>query len=139
MNDIVERAREHVAQFNAVGGTLPFPTSVLFAKHIVAQALEIDCLRTKINTPIVDDWFEGVRIEAAHQQEHWGSSHDAGKTPSDWFWLLGYLGGKALASAILGDIEKAKHHTVSSGAAMFNWWRALNGDPDAKMRPGTDR
>lgn len=63
------------------------------------------------------------------------TSHDAGKAPQDWFWLLGYLGGKALHAAILGDVEKAKHHTISAGAALLNWHRALAGETRA-MRPG---
>ncbi len=104
-----------------------------------ALARELQSLRALINSPVVDEWFNGVRIEAVHQQVRWYADYDAGKTPADWFWLLGYLGGKALASAIKGDVDKAKHHTISSGAAMFNWWRALSGDPNAKMRPGTDR
>ena len=26
----------------------------------------------------------------------WGNDGDAGKTDADWFWLIGYLAGKAL-------------------------------------------
>jgi len=98
---------------------------------------EVDRLNALINTPHTDDWFEGVRLEPAHQIERWGTSHDEGKQPADWFWLLGYLGGKALAAALAGNIEKAKHHTISSGAALLNWFRAISGDSTA-MRPGTD-
>lgn len=94
-------------------------------------------LESLINTPHTDEWFEAVRLEAAHQIERWGASHDAGKQPSDWFWLLGYLGGKALAAAVKGDHEKAKHHTISTGAACLNWFRAMTGDTQA-MRPGAD-
>lgn len=90
-----------------------------------------------INTPHTDEWFEAVRFEAAHQIERWGADHDAGKQPHDWFWLLGYLGGKALASALRGDTEKAKHHTISSGAMLLNWFRAMTGDSNL-MRPGID-
>jgi len=108
------------------------------ADEIERLEAEVGRLKALINTPITDDWLEGVRIEAAHQQERWGAEHDAGKTPADWFWLLGYLGGKALSSAMVGNIAKAQHHTISSGAALLNWWRALDGDPAAKMRPGID-
>lgn len=97
-----------------------------------ARLLEIEC---RINTPHTDDWFEAVRLEAAHQIERFGVKHDAGKNPQDWFWLLGFLAGKANASATLGDDEKAKHHTVSSGAMLLNWFRQLTGDSNA-MRPG---
>lgn len=124
-----------IARLNSIADGQDVPRE----QDIRLMARELIELRAQINTPVVDHWFDGVRIEAAHQQERLGSSHDAGKQPADWFWLLGCLGGKALASAIAGDIDKAKHHTISSGAAMLNWWRALNGDPDTKMRPGTDR
>lgn len=51
------------------------------------------------------------------------------------YWLIGYLAGKALTSAINGDIEKAKHHTISSGAVLLNWFERLSGGSEA-MRPG---
>jgi hypothetical protein len=92
-------------------------------------------LEAKINTPTTDDWFDGVRLEAAHQQERWGSEHDAGKTALDWFWLIGYLAQKATFAAIGGDTEKAKHHTISTAAAILNWYRHIAGE-NTSMRPG---
>ncbi|HWF07023.1 MAG TPA: hypothetical protein VG297_01100, partial [Bryobacteraceae bacterium] len=50
----------------------------------------------KVNTPELHSFRDAVVLEAAHQKGRWGSDHDAGKEPSDWFWLLGYLAGKAL-------------------------------------------
>lgn len=97
-----------------------------------ARLLELE---GRINTPHTADWFEAVRLEAAHQVERFGVQHDDGKNPQDWFWLLGYLSGKAVAAALLGDDEKAKHHTISSGAMLLNWFRQLAGDSNA-MRPG---
>lgn len=87
--------------------------------------------------PIIEDFLAGVEREAAYQREHWGTEHDAGKTPSDWFWLLGYLAGKALASAIAGDRNKALHHCISTAAACLNWHAALKGT-DTRMRPGIE-
>jgi hypothetical protein len=92
-------------------------------------------LRDLLNTPHTQDWIEGVRLEAAHQVNRWGADHDDGKEPADWFWLIGYLAGKALAAAISGNVEKAKHHTISGGAALLNWFHAINGDSTI-MRPG---
>jgi hypothetical protein len=101
-----------------------------------ARVLELE---GRINTPHTDDWFDAVRLEAAHQQERWGSEHDAGKEPTDWFWLLGWLGGKAVAAAIKGDEEKAKHHTISSGAVLLNWFRQLASEARSpSMRPGIE-
>lgn len=87
-----------------------------------------------INTPETADFMAGVPLEAAHQRERWGSAHDAGKTPFDWFWLIGYLAQKAASSQVGGDLEKAKHHTISTAAALANWHAQLSGRTD--MRPG---
>ena len=94
-------------------------------------------LRTLLNTPQTADWLEAVRVESGHQRERWGSAHDAGKAPADWFWLVGYLAGKALHSAVAGDTDKALHHTISAGAALANWHMALTGTCNS-MRPGIE-
>lgn len=104
------------------------------AERLQARVTELEGL---INTPGTDDWQESVRIEAAHQVERWGSDHDAGKTPLDWFWLIGYLAQKAAFSAIAEDTAKAQHHTVSTAAALLNWHRQISGAPTG-MRPGIE-
>jgi hypothetical protein len=99
---------------------------------------EIRRLDALLNNPFNDDWFEGVEREAGHQIDRHGTEHDEGKTPFDWFWLVGYLCQKAAAAHVAGDLEKAKHHTISTGAAMLNWWRSLTGE-NKRMRPGIAR
>jgi hypothetical protein len=103
---------------------------------------EVDSLRERIadleaqiNTPETADFMKGIPLEAAHQRGRWGADHDAGKAPLDWFWLIGYLAQKAAMSAIAGDVEKAKHHTISTAAALSNWHLQLSG-ADNRMRPG---
>ncbi len=98
---------------------------------------ELERLRALVNTPELHDFSRAVVLEAAHQRERWGSDHDAGKAPEDWFWLLGYLGGKALAAHSSGNTDKALHHTISSAAALANWHAAISGTHTA-MRPGID-
>ncbi len=88
-----------------------------------------------IDTPETADFMMGVPIEAAHQRARWGASHDAGKTPFDWFWLVGYLAQKAASSAVAGDTDKAAHHTISTAAALANWHAAISGTA-TDMRPG---
>lgn len=100
------------------------------------DAAELERLRTLVNSPELHDFAKGVVLEAAHQRERWGSSHDAGKEPADWFWLLGYLSGKALRAHIDGNADKALHHTISSAAALANWHGAIMGTHN--MRPGID-
>jgi hypothetical protein len=102
-----------------------------------AAIAERDRMRELIDTPINDDWFFGAKIEAVHQQERWGVSHDQGKSPLDWFWLIGYLAQKVTESAINGDIEKAKHHTISTAAALLNWHRHLSVEPAALVQAST--
>lgn len=158
--------------------------------HAAAQlyyerARDLDQL---INTPEVDDFLQGVRLEAAHQVQRWGDAHDRSKSAENWFWLVGYLAGKALRAAIGESLprykhlkrgttyevvsvgedennrgrslvvyrgeddgkiwvrpaeqffdgrfvelpaepsEKALHHTISAGAALFNWHKAIHRD-----------
>lgn len=101
----------------------------------LAQALaEIERLNAIINTPHADDFMRSVSIEAEHQRQRWGAEGDAGKTPADWFWLVGYLAGKALHSHAGGNVEKGEHHIITTAAACANWHRALFGKTD--MRPG---
>lgn len=103
-----------------------------------AQALraEVERLNAIINTPQADDFLRAVSTEAEHQRQRWGSKHDDGKTPADWFWLVGYLAGKALHSHAAGNVEKAEHHIITTAAACANWHRAMFGKTD--MRPGIE-
>jgi hypothetical protein len=95
---------------------------------------EVARLTALLNMPEVDSFLAAVVREAAHQRERWGAEQDDGKTPEDWFWLLGFLGGKALRAHSHGDREKALHHTISSAAALANWHAVLLGKTN--MRPG---
>lgn len=100
-------------------------------------AARVKALTALLNTPELYDFAKAVTLEAAHQRERWGSDHDAGKTDPDWFWLLGYLAGKALHSLKTGDTDKALHHVITTAAACANWHAALMGQ-DNRMRPGID-
>lgn len=82
----------------------------------------------EIDTPEIVDFLEGVKREAAHQIKRWGYAHDRSKSAENWFWLVGYLAGKALRAAISGDKKKAQHHTISSAAALLNWHAAISHD-----------
>lgn len=87
--------------------------------------IEVKVLQDIVNTPLFDDFTEAVKREAAHQVQRWGRAHDRSKSAENWFWLVGYLSGKALRSAITGDREKALHHTISSAAALMQWHAAI--------------
>jgi hypothetical protein len=89
---------------------------------------ELHRLRALINNPQTAEFLPAVQAEAAHQRQKWGEPHDRQKSAENWFWLVGYLSGKALRAAITGDTFKAKHHTISSAAALCNWFEAIARD-----------
>ena len=103
--------------------------------RLVATEVERDRLSLLINTPRIDDFFEAVRVEAAHQVERWGVEHDAGKQPEDWVVLVVYLLGKATTAHFRGDTAKLLHHVITLGAVACNWHANMTG-ADTRMRPG---
>ena len=122
-----------VACWNACSG---IPTEAL-GTIVVNEVMDENLRLTKLlNTPEIIDFVKAVQIEAAHQRERWGSEHDAGKAPADWFWLIGYLAGKALHAQTGGNIEKALHHVITAAAALCNWHAAILGQTN--MRPGIE-
>lgn len=90
-------------------------------KAITEVLDELDRVRSLLNTPELHDFAKAVTLEAAHQRERWPIDHDEQKEPQDWFWVVGYLAGKALRSHIDGDREKALHHTITTAALLANW------------------
>jgi len=102
---------------------------VRLSDYAALQA-QAEALRAEINTPHTADFLEAVNLEAAHQRLRWPSETDAGKTDADWFWLIGFLAGKALSKP-----EKQLHHIITTAAALMNWHAAKTGT-DTRMRPG---
>ena len=101
--------------------------------ELVFHVRRLDAL---VNSPHTLGFLEGTRLEVAHQVERWGTVHDRAKQPADWFWLVGYLAGKALQAHVSGNVEKALHHTISSSAALANWHAAIS-LADTRMAPGS--
>ena len=89
-----------------------------------------EALTEMLNTPQTDEFFSAVQIEAAHQVGSGCGEHDARKEPTDWFWLVGFLLGKAVSLP-----EKREHHIISSAAVLLNWFRRLKGE-DGSFQPG---
>ncbi len=82
-----------------------------------------------INPPEIEDFIIGALTEAQHQRARWGESHDRSKSAENWYWLVGYLAGKALRASIQGDREKALHHTIRAAAALSQWHEAIKRAP----------
>lgn len=125
MNPIALRLSEMAVTLEGCG--MP---EVVAALEIAER--EIVRLDELINTPHTAEFLEAVRLEAAHQRERWAADHDAGKTDADWFWLVGYLAGKALHKQ-----DRQVHHIITTAAALLNWHAAKTG-ADTRMRPGID-
>lgn len=87
-----------------------------------ARIRELEAL---ISSPETEDFTRGVSLEVAHQADRWGPRHDADKSPADWFWLIGYLAQKAMTAQLAGDVEKARHHCITSAAALSLWHRQI--------------
>ena len=105
------------------------------SKTVEGLVARVEYLEGRINSPEYDEFLRGVRIEALHQVERWGTEHDKAQRPADWFWLVGYLAGKALHAALQGHARKARHHCISTAAALYNWHCAISGT-DVRMCPG---
>lgn len=99
-----------------------------------AAESERDRLSTLINTPEIASFLIGASNEAAHQRVRWPSEQDAGKTDADWFWLIGYLAGKAMHNLAAGNKDKGLHHLITTAAACANWHHQRTVGND--MRPG---
>lgn len=97
-----------------------------------AQLNEARAQLSIINTPEIARFLEAVEREAKHQRLRWTAEHDDGKADSDWFWLIGWLAGKAVHAT---SDEKRLHHIVTTAAACLNWHSQRIGASSA-MRPG---
>lgn len=103
------------------------------AKLAVVALDEVKRLTSQLNSPEVDDFVRGVVFEAAHQREKWGFDHDNAKAPSDWFWTVGYVLGKA---QFLNDGEKRRHHLITAAAVMLNWHLYVSGKVPGHKKGG---
>lgn len=124
-----------IEHFKQMGGRNP--STLIKALRQTQERERI--LLSKLNNPETEDFIEGVRRETAHQIERWRESSDTGKDHADWFWLVGYLAGKALACALSGNFEKAKHHIITTCAALANWHSMIIGGPGKQMQPGSGK
>lgn len=108
-------------------------------EHLDEQQAEHARLLAIINTPETESFIAGVSREKEHQLQRWGQAHDRNKEPQNWFWLVGYLAGKALHAAVKGDREKALHHTISAAACLAHWHDALKtGERDPSKPSDTE-
>lgn len=111
-------------------------TAEALREQLGEASAERDRLSMLVNSPEIIDFGKAVQLEAAHQRERWGAAGDAGKTDADWFWLIGYLAGKALGTDVKDaeSRDKKLHRIITVAAAACNWHAAKLKLTD--MRPG---
>ena len=130
LSDCPECARDEIGRLRkeveALSGT---------STEDLTRIREKAALYDAINSPEIAEFMRAVENEALHQRQRWGSEHDSGKSDADWFWLIGYLAGKAIRPDI--PIEKMLHHIITTAAACLNWHAARIG-VYSRMRPGID-
>lgn len=86
---------------------------------------EIARLKSLINNPLLEDFFEGVKNEAAHQTERWGIENEELKYPHDYSMVLDRLKGKQCDAVWNRDSEKYQHHLQTMAAVCFNAYRQV--------------
>ncbi|MFM0405249.1 hypothetical protein [Paraburkholderia dipogonis] len=138
----LESANARIAEFERILDALPKDSIEggwtargisAYAKQLEARVAELNAI---IHTPESDEFLKGVSIEAEYQRQlHGIDATEARFDWHQWFWVTGYLLGKALAACKSGegDGEKAKHHLVTSAALINNWHNTLTGRPAASV------
>ena len=82
-------------------------------------------LETLINSPEINDFLKGVKLESAHQTERHNIKLEENKYPHDYALVLDKLKGKQALSIWGKDIEKYKHHLITMAAVCFNTHRQV--------------
>jgi hypothetical protein len=115
-----------------------FPKGPATARLLAGDAL-LWIEENILNVPETRAFADAVVLEAQHQQQRWGTEHDAGKTDGDWFWLVGYLAGKALHNPGVTPrdaSDKKLHRIITVAAACANWHSHVLDPRTPSMRPG---
>ena len=86
---------------------------------------EMERMQSLFASRVFWNFVDGLEREAAEEMGRSRSAPDQEWQKEDWFWLIGWVVGKALQAHIRGDCEKALHHTVSSAAVLINWQAAF--------------
>lgn len=154
LDDLRERAGQ-AHEFDWRLCVVPMSQVEKYVSDLVAR---LDAVLAIVNRPELIDFPKAVMLEAQHQEVRWGTQDRSGKEPSDWFWLVGHLAGRALehhkeadrladelvsagihepfvAKQVAYHREKAVHHCITSAAALAHWHANMLGAHTA-MQPG---
>lgn len=126
-------------------GSAPTRTVKVYAAPLPAADdthAELRRLNAIIHSPESNEFLKGASIEAEYQRQlHGVDETDSRYDWQQWFWVTGYLLGKALAACRSGEGngEKAKHHLVTSAALLNNWHNVLTGEPAASVHSNSGK
>lgn len=146
--DALESANSRIAEFERILDGLPQDAIdggwtargiSAYAKQLEARVAELNAI---IHKPESDDFLRGIAIEAEYQRQlHGVDATEARFDWHQWFWVTGYLLGKALAACKSGEDngDKAKHHLVTTAALLNNWHNTLTGKPAASVHSNKGR
>lgn len=97
-------------------------------KELAAKAIDAGAqedFAAMLQEPGGEQFVAAMRLEAAHQAMRWGLPEDREKSAENWFWLLGFIGGKALRAQLEGNRQDAMKHTIEAAACLMHWHRAI--------------
>lgn len=94
----------------------------------------LEYLEALINSPEINNFLEGVKIEQAHQTERWGMDVEETKFPHDYALVIDKLKGKLAQDVWDKDHEKYKHHLITIAAVCYNAHRQISKEGTALNR-----
>lgn len=89
------------------------------------QSDRIKYLESLINSPEINNFIEGFKIESAHQTERWDKDKEEMKPPHHYILVYNKLLGKLSIAIFDRDIEKFKHHLITLAASGYNCFRQI--------------
>lgn len=87
-----------------------------------------ELLSTLINNPEIENFINGVTLEAAHQTQRWGAEKEEKEPPHHYILVTNKLLGKMCVDIWDRDTDKFKHHIIALAAEMFNIHRQVGKD-----------
>lgn len=100
-------------------------TKLTWKERAIRAEAEQERLTNLINHPVLNDFIQGVAIEAAHQIDRWGEDHDEDKTDADWIAVFVHLLGKFPDAFWSGKNDKVLHHLIAISAVAANCHRIM--------------
>jgi len=102
----------------------------LLNSYIDKLETENETYKTLINSPEINNFIEGLKLESSHQTIKWGNENEENKFPHDYALVMDKLKGKLALSIWDRNIDKYKHHLITMAALCYNIHRQF-------IKPGT--